>query len=80
MLINSLKLQNVHFGNEWSEKALDKWLYDDFKAKENWWYWLGLVWIVPFTIRKIIGCIWESPLLMKKVFSKLMTEILGKFV
>lgn len=36
MKIRSLKLEDVDFANEWREKVVDRWVYDDFLADPRW--------------------------------------------
>ena len=36
MQINSLKLQDVHYGNQWFDEVEDRWVYDDFVADKDW--------------------------------------------
>lgn len=36
MRINSLKLENSHYGNRWFDEVEHRWVYDDFVANEDW--------------------------------------------
>ena len=36
MRIRALKLYDVHFGNQWFDRVLDRWNYGDFKADASW--------------------------------------------
>jgi streptogramin lyase len=36
MKARPLKLNDVHFGRQWTDKVLDRWLYEDFQADPAW--------------------------------------------
>ncbi|HXG24611.1 MAG TPA: hypothetical protein VNJ09_08670, partial [Chthonomonadales bacterium] len=36
MKVRALKLQDVHFGNQWFDEIEDRWEYHDFKASDSW--------------------------------------------
>jgi len=36
MKFRAIKLHDEHFGNQWSERVEDRWLYDDMKADSRW--------------------------------------------
>ena len=36
MNVRALKLCDEHYGNEWSEKIENRWLYDDFVGDPRW--------------------------------------------
>ncbi len=36
MQIRSLKLKNLDYGSQWLDEVEDRWVYDDFRANEDW--------------------------------------------
>ena len=36
MQVRSLKLQDIHYGNQWRDQVEHHWEYDDFIAHEDW--------------------------------------------
>ena len=36
MQINSLKLRDFHYGNQWFDQVEHQWVYDDFVADKDW--------------------------------------------